>query len=273
MRTFRVLSIGLVAIVAAACSSSGSSATPVVSSPSAAAVVTTAPSVAPSATPSASPDACAAANLTLVAPGKLTIGTDNPAYPPYFAENADGHKTAPWELGDPTNGQGFESAVAYALADASSASPRTRWRGPTCPFDNSFKPGPEDVRLRHQPGLVHARAGPGGRPDRRLLLRQPGDRRAGRQPDRQGHDHRRPGGLHSSAPRSGRRATRPSPTSSSRPRTRASTTPTTRRSRPQGQADRRHRRRPADRVLHGRRPARQRHGRRPVHAADRERRR
>ncbi len=142
MRTFRVLSIGLVAIVAAACSSSGSSATPVVSSPSAAAVVTTAPSVAPSATPSASPDACAAANLTLVAPGKLTIATDNPAFPPYFAENADGHKTAPWELGDPTNGQGFESAVAYALATKLGfTKDQVAWT--YVPFDNSYKPGPK----------------------------------------------------------------------------------------------------------------------------------
>ena len=113
MRRLTISSLGLIAILATACTSAGSSASPSAASPSAVAVVSTAPSVAPSATP----DACAAANLTLVAPGKLTIGTDNPAYPPYYAENADGTKTDPWELGDPTNGQGFESAFAYALAD------------------------------------------------------------------------------------------------------------------------------------------------------------
>ena len=140
MRTFRILSIGLIAILLSACSSAGSSATPVVSSPSAAAVVTTAPSVAPSATPAPTPDACAAANLTLVAPGKLTIATDNPAFPPYFSENADGHKTDPWELGDPTNGQGFESAVAYAIAkQLGFANDQVLWT--YVPFDNSFKPG------------------------------------------------------------------------------------------------------------------------------------
>ena len=105
-------------------------------------MVTTAPSVAPSATPAPTPDACAAANLTLVAPGKLTIATDNPAFPPYFAENADGHKTAPWELGDPTNGQGFEGAVAYAVA-AKLGFTKDQVVWTYVPFDNSYKPGPK----------------------------------------------------------------------------------------------------------------------------------
>ena len=37
--------------------------------------------------------------------GTLTVGTDKPAYPPYFEDD------------DPANGKGFESAVAYAIAD------------------------------------------------------------------------------------------------------------------------------------------------------------
>jgi polar amino acid transport system substrate-binding protein len=49
-------------------------------------------------------DACAPGSLTLVTPGKLTIGTDSPAYGPWFQDN------------DPSNGKGFESAVAYAIA-------------------------------------------------------------------------------------------------------------------------------------------------------------
>ena len=60
-------------------------------------------SAAPS--PTEAPDECATENLTLVNPGQLTIGTDSPAYPPYFVDD------------DPTNGQGFESAVAYAVAE------------------------------------------------------------------------------------------------------------------------------------------------------------
>ena len=138
MRRTTISSLGLIAILAAACTSGGSSVAPSAASPSAAAVVSTAPSVAPSATP----DGCAAANLTLVAPGKLTIGTDNPAYPPYYAENADGSKTAPWELGDPTNGQGFESATAYAIADQLGfTKDQVAWT--YVPFDSSYAPGPK----------------------------------------------------------------------------------------------------------------------------------
>ena len=53
------------------------------------------------------PDAgCAKADLdTDRARGVLTVGTDKPAFPPYFDDD------------DPTNGKGFESAVAYAIAD------------------------------------------------------------------------------------------------------------------------------------------------------------
>ena len=137
MRKTTVLSIGLIALFAAACSSGAAS--PSASSATTAspvAIVSTAPSVAPSPTP----DACAAANLKLTTSGKLTIATDNPAFPPYFAENADGHKTAPWELGDPTNGQGFESAVAYALATKLGfTKDQVAWI--YIPFDNSYKPG------------------------------------------------------------------------------------------------------------------------------------
>jgi polar amino acid transport system substrate-binding protein len=51
------------------------------------------------------PASCEAADLPLTQDGKLTIGTDSPAYEPWFSEN------------DPSNGKGFESAVAYAVAD------------------------------------------------------------------------------------------------------------------------------------------------------------
>ena len=138
MRTTTTLSLGLIAILAAACSSGNASLSPAASSTPAAssAAVSTAPSVAPSA----SPDACAPANLTLATAGKLTIGTDNPAYPPYFAENADKSKTKPWELGDPTNGKGFESAVGYALAQRMGfAKTDVAWI--VVPFLNSFAPG------------------------------------------------------------------------------------------------------------------------------------
>jgi polar amino acid transport system substrate-binding protein len=78
-----------------------------------------------------------------VTPGKFTIGTDNPAYPPYFATPAGSAKpTAPWQLGDPTNGNGFEAAVGYAIADKLGfTKDQVTWI--VVPFNNSFAPGPK----------------------------------------------------------------------------------------------------------------------------------
>ena len=52
--------------------------------------------------------------MSLVDDGRLTIGTDNPAYPPWFAGGET--KGRPWKINDPAKGQGFEPAVAYAVA-------------------------------------------------------------------------------------------------------------------------------------------------------------
>src|SRR5213593_2966736 len=46
--------------------------------------------------------------------GQLTIGTDNPAYPPWFGGGTP--KGSKWKINDPASGKGFESAVAYAVA-------------------------------------------------------------------------------------------------------------------------------------------------------------
>jgi polar amino acid transport system substrate-binding protein len=76
--------------------------------------------------------------------GQLTIGTDNPAYPPYF-EPREGGNTPPWEgdfVGDPTTGEGFESAVAYAIARELGFGPdEVEWV--VVPFDSSYAPGPK----------------------------------------------------------------------------------------------------------------------------------
>ncbi|MCD9199308.1 ABC transporter substrate-binding protein [Aeromicrobium wangtongii] len=48
---------------------------------------------------------CQAADLPVLADGKLTVATDDPAFEPWFIDD------------DPSNGKGFESAVAYAVAD------------------------------------------------------------------------------------------------------------------------------------------------------------
>ncbi|MCW2752571.1 MAG: amino acid transporter substrate-binding protein [Aeromicrobium sp.] len=48
---------------------------------------------------------CKPADLSLVTSGTLTVATDDPAYDPWFSDS------------NPSNGKGFESAVAYAVAD------------------------------------------------------------------------------------------------------------------------------------------------------------
>lgn len=141
MRPFRSLSplvTVLVALLVAACS--GAVASPSAAVPASASVAASAPATSASASPT--PDACAAANLPTVASGKLTIGTDNPAYPPYYQIPSSGSATKPWELGDPTNGEGFESAFAYALAEKLGfTKDQVAWT--VVPFDSSFAPGPK----------------------------------------------------------------------------------------------------------------------------------
>ncbi len=48
---------------------------------------------------------CDPASMKTKTAGTLTIGTDKPAYQPWFVDD------------DPSNGKGYESAVAYAIAD------------------------------------------------------------------------------------------------------------------------------------------------------------
>jgi len=64
------------------------------------------------AAPSTASSSCAASQLHLAKSSTLTIGTDNPAYPPWYGGSA-GHS---WKVSDPYSGKGYESAVAYALA-------------------------------------------------------------------------------------------------------------------------------------------------------------
>lgn len=144
-RSIRFVMLPLAAVLLAACSSAGATASPTI-----APLVTPAPTATPAAesasaatTATASPAiaaGCMKGSVTTLASGKLTIGTDNPAYPPYFEPPASGNAPKPWELGDPTNGQGFESAVAYAVAEKLGfAQADVAWT--VVPFDNSYKPG------------------------------------------------------------------------------------------------------------------------------------
>jgi polar amino acid transport system substrate-binding protein len=102
--------------------------------------------MAASETAMASPSmaSCATESLQTKESGVFTVGTDNPAFPPYFDPPAEGEEaTDPWELGDPTNGRGFESAMAYALAEQLGFSDeQVTWIPVT--FNNAIAPGPKD---------------------------------------------------------------------------------------------------------------------------------
>lgn len=78
----------------------------------------------------------AGANCPTVSAGKLTIGTDNPAYPPWFG-GKEGHG---WKVSDPYSGQGYESAVAYAVAKQLGY-PKAKVAWIYTPFNKSFAPG------------------------------------------------------------------------------------------------------------------------------------
>jgi len=80
---------------------------------------------------------CTKATLVTVSDGKLSIGTDNPAYPPWFA---GGEGTKPWKINDPNKGKGLEPAVAYAVAKRLGyARGDVRWV--YTPFNKAIAPG------------------------------------------------------------------------------------------------------------------------------------
>jgi polar amino acid transport system substrate-binding protein len=85
---------------------------------------------------------CAEANsASLAASGTLTIGTDNPAFPPWFSGGET--KEHDWQFNDPYTGKGYEAATAYALAEALGFSAdQVTWV--VVPFNQTYKPGDKD---------------------------------------------------------------------------------------------------------------------------------
>lgn len=84
---------------------------------------------------------CATDQLPLANDGQLTIATDNPAYPPWFDGGAP--KGSTWKTNDPSNGKGYESAVAYAVARQLGFQ-RSDVEWVAVPFAQTYKPGPKD---------------------------------------------------------------------------------------------------------------------------------
>jgi len=114
--------VALLALVAAACAGSTTTSSP-------------------AATGSAAQTAqqCAA-GATFVKDGNLTVGTDSPAYPPYFQGGTQ--KGSQWDINDPSTGKGFESAVAYEIAKRMGfTTDQVNWV--IVPFAQSYAPGPK----------------------------------------------------------------------------------------------------------------------------------
>lgn len=85
-------------------------------------------SPAPAGSAAASTPGCKKGSLPLTVPGKFTVGTDKPAYEPWFSAN------------NPSNGKGYESAVTYAVAEKLGfAQADVSWI--TVPFTNAYAPG------------------------------------------------------------------------------------------------------------------------------------
>ena len=83
---------------------------------------------------------CAEANADgFFAPGVVTIGTDNPAYPPWFS-GGETKDHPEWKVDDPYTGEGYEAATAYAVAGAMGFSnDQVEWV--VAPFNQTYKPG------------------------------------------------------------------------------------------------------------------------------------
>jgi polar amino acid transport system substrate-binding protein len=74
---------------------------------------------------------CTPSQMQTHSAGTLTIATDKPAYPPYF------------EGDEPANGEGFESAVGYAIGKELGY-PKGKVKWTVEPFDSSYAPGPKN---------------------------------------------------------------------------------------------------------------------------------
>lgn len=80
---------------------------------------------------------CAVGDLNLVEPGSLTIATGEPAFPPWMIDD------------DPTNQQGFEGALAYAIAgEMGFTAEHVKWV--RTGFDEAIAVGPKDFDFNLQ---------------------------------------------------------------------------------------------------------------------------
>ena len=86
-------------------------------------------------------------SMPLKNPGRLTLSTDNPAFPPWWGGDPDTqYPNEPeggsgWGVSDPYSMEGFEGATAYAIADAMGFTPDLVDWIPNTQFAQAFAPG------------------------------------------------------------------------------------------------------------------------------------
>ena len=125
MRQMTVAAMAAIAMLAASAGLAGCASSTTSSSNTA-----TAPAAGSGSSASAASCSNSAIQGQLYAKGQLTVATDKPVYPPWFINNK------------PTNGQGYESAVAYAVA-AQLGFPKSQVTWAYEPFNSSYAPGPK----------------------------------------------------------------------------------------------------------------------------------
>lgn len=133
MKRLAVLPVALALALAACGSDEDDSSTP-----------TTAPSVEDTtagteagSAPAQAGGECGPDSDVWSAPGTLTVATGEPAFPPYVIDD------------DPTSGEGFESAVVYAVAEQLGfAQPDVTWVRTT--FDEAIAPGEKEYDFNIQ---------------------------------------------------------------------------------------------------------------------------
>jgi polar amino acid transport system substrate-binding protein len=149
-----LVTMAALGLLAAACGGNGGNG----SSPSAGSPIVTltpvtltpgptSPGAATGSPVAETPETCTE-SAQLLHPGRLTVATDNPAFQPWFGGNK-GAGRGPWKAdpnsgtGNPYTSDGYESAVAYAVATQMGfTAEQVDWV--PVPFNNSYKPGPKD---------------------------------------------------------------------------------------------------------------------------------
>ena len=192
---------------------------------------------------------CTKASLATKTAGTLTFGTDNPAFPPWFRRREE------QALGDQRPRHRRRLRVGRRGRGRDRARVRRGRVTWAVTVRHVVRAGPQGLRRVHQPGVDQPGASPERRLLERLLQRQPGGRFVGDKPiasaasiaDLKGYKLGAAVGTTSLNAIEDKVAPDDQPGCLQHQRRRGQ--------RPQGRADRRHRRRPADRLLRDRRAA------------------